>query len=283
MNGDYQPAVEQATARPRRLLTQNRELKAIGVWNWTLPAWAGRLPTGKTYNTCPSAGVCRHVCYALNGTYRFPAVKAKHQANLAFVLEDLGGWEDAMSAELCAPRFHGGFVRIHDAGDFFTDGYTLAWLRIARAHPEVTFYCYTKEVQRFRNLVEPNPPSNFLWVYSLGGTQDAELDLVRDRVADVFPDERAIDAAGWNSQEASDLLAVLGPRLVGIPANRIPHFLKLLGGRRFSEWQAEVDRERSERHARRLGEQRRVRRAGGADAGAGPDIHIPSPRPPSEP
>ncbi len=30
--------------RPRRLLTQNRELKAIGVWNWTLPAWAGRLP-----------------------------------------------------------------------------------------------------------------------------------------------------------------------------------------------------------------------------------------------
>ena len=29
--------------RPVRLLTQNRELRAIGVWNWTLPAWAGRL------------------------------------------------------------------------------------------------------------------------------------------------------------------------------------------------------------------------------------------------
>ncbi|MBS2548370.1 hypothetical protein KGQ19_16005 [Catenulispora sp. NL8] len=39
------------------LLTQNRELKKIGVWNFTLPAWAGRLPDSRTYNTCPSAGV----------------------------------------------------------------------------------------------------------------------------------------------------------------------------------------------------------------------------------
>lgn len=270
-------------SRPRRLLTQNRELKAIGVWNWTLPAWAGRLPTGRTYNTCPSAGVCRHVCYALNGTYRFPAVKAKHQANLAFVLEDIGGWEDAMSAELSAPKFQGTFVRIHDAGDFFSDGYTLAWLRIMRAHPEVTFYAYTKEVRRFRNLVEPNPPSNFLWVYSLGGTQDNELDLTRDRVADVFPDERSIQDAGWSSQEASDLLAVLGPRLVGIPANRIPHFVRLLGKRRFSQWQAEVDAERRERRRRQQRRAERGQRFDEARTGETvPEIHIPSPRTPSE-
>jgi hypothetical protein len=53
-------------ARPRQLLTQNRELKAIGVWNWTLPAWAGRLDDGRTFNTCPSAGICAKVCYASN-------------------------------------------------------------------------------------------------------------------------------------------------------------------------------------------------------------------------
>jgi len=39
-------------------------MKQIGAWNWSLPAWAGRLPDGRTYNTCPSAGVCRWVCYA---------------------------------------------------------------------------------------------------------------------------------------------------------------------------------------------------------------------------
>lgn len=248
---DDEPRRDDPVTRPARLLTQNRELKAIGVWNWSIPAWAGKLETGVNYNTCPSAGVCRHVCYALNGTYRFPAVKAKHQANLRFVLEDLPGWEAAMSAELSAPRFDGVFLRVHDAGDFFSDDYTAAWLRIMRARPEVTFYAYTKEVRRFRRLVEPDPPPNFLWVFSLGGTQDSELDMARDRVADVFPDEQAIAEAGWSSQDASDLLAVLGPRLVGIPANRIPHFLKRLRGRRFSQWQAEVDAEAAARRTRR--------------------------------
>ena len=133
----------------------------------------------------------------------------------------------------------------HYSGDFFSDAYLAGWLRIIRARPTVNFYAYTKEVARFRSMVEPDPPENFLWVYSFGGTQDADLDVERDRVADVFPDEDAIAAAGWHSQEASDLLAVLGPRLVGIPANRIPHYLKRLAGRTFRSWQAEVDAERA--------------------------------------
>jgi hypothetical protein len=237
--------------RPAKLLTQNREMKAIGVWNWTLPAWAGRLPDGRTYNTCPSAGVCRQVCYARNGTYLWPVVKAKHQANLRFVLDDLAGWEVAMVTELGARKFIDGWIRIHDSGDFFCDEYLLAWLRIMHARPRVKFYAYTKEVNRFRRLVQPSPPPNFWWVYSYGGTQDAALDPQVDRVADVFGDEAAITAAGWSSQEASDLLAVLGPRLVGVPANRIPAFLTRLAGRRFSDWQADVDAEREAKHKSR--------------------------------
>lgn len=245
------PAQSSSPSRPSRLLTQNREMRAIGVWNWSLPAWAGRLPDGRAFNTCPSAGICRQVCYARHGTYTWPVVRAKHQANLAFVLDDLPGWEHAMTTELGDAKFYGTWIRIHDSGDFFSDAYTRAWLRIIRARPQVNFYAYTKEVARFRTLVEPEAPSNFLWVYSFGGTQDAALDLTRDRVADVFPDEDAIAAAGWHSQEASDLLAVLGPRLVGIPANRIPHYLKRLKGRTFRSWQAEVDAERRARQSAR--------------------------------
>ncbi|WP_435158194.1 GP88 family protein [Amycolatopsis sacchari] len=236
-----------APPRPKPLLTQNRELRAIGVYNWTLPAWAGRLPDGRTYNTCPSAGICREVCYARHGTYLWPAVRAKHQANLQFVLDDLPGWEQAMCAELAAAKFDGRWIRVHDSGDFFSDAYTRSWLSVMRCRSNVNFYCYTKEIERFRRLVEPYPPDNFLWVYSYGGTQDGEIDTTTDRIADVFPDEESIAVAGWSSQEASDLLAVLGPRLVGVPANRIPHFLRRLRGRRFSEWQAEVDAERRAR------------------------------------
>uniref|UniRef100_UPI00397A4555 GP88 family protein n=1 Tax=Amycolatopsis sp. cmx-4-61 TaxID=2790937 RepID=UPI00397A4555 len=131
-----------------------------------------------------------------------------------------------------------------------SDDYLLAWLDICRTRPDTNFYAYTKEVSRFRSLVEPDPPPNFLWVYSYGGKQDAALNPAVDRVADVFPDEAAIVEAGWASQEASDLLAVLGPQLVGVPANRIPSYLKRLAGRRFSEWQAEVDAARSARRTR---------------------------------
>ncbi|UJW32607.1 hypothetical protein L3Q67_02110 [Saccharothrix sp. AJ9571] len=225
-------------------------MRAIGVWNWSLPALAARLPDGRTQVTCPAAGACARICYGRNGTYRFPVVQARHQANLAFVLDDLPGWERAMIRELSERRFGGRFVRVHDVGDFFSDAYTLAWCRVMHASPATTFYAYTKEVRRFKRLIEPDPPPNFLWVYSYSGREDSFIDPDRDRVADVFPDEDAIAAAGWSSQEASDLLAVLGPRLVGVPANRIPQFLTRLGQRRLSEWQAELDAQRRRRHLR---------------------------------
>ncbi|MGH3938695.1 MAG: GP88 family protein [Pseudonocardiaceae bacterium] len=236
-------------SRPGRLLTQNREMKRIGAWNWTLPAWAGRLADGRTYNTCPSAGVCRQVCYARSGTYLWPAVKAKHQANLRFVLDDLPGWQAAMITELGAPKFVGVWIRIHDSGDFFCDDYVVAWLQVMAARPAVNFYAYTKEVDRFRRLVEPHRPPNFWWVYSYGGTQDTALDPQVDRVADVFPTEHAISTAGWSSQQSSDLLAVLGPRLVGVAANQIPASRKL-GGRRISQWQTQANTDRNTRRAR---------------------------------
>ncbi|MCP3800723.1 hypothetical protein NLX83_15755 [Allokutzneria sp. A3M-2-11 16] len=237
-------AIEPVIPRPKRLLTQNARLRRIGVWNWTLPALALRLPDGRTVRTCPSAGVCAQACYARAGTYTWPVVAAKHAANLAFVLDDPHGWEKAMLAELAAPRFTGAWVRIHDSGDFFSDTYLTAWLRIIRARPATYFYCYTKEVDRVRRLVVPDPPGNFRWVFSFGGTQDAEL-REDDRVADVFPDSDAITEAGWASQEASDLLAVLGPRRVGIPANRLPSARKRLRGRTFRTWQAETTRNRA--------------------------------------
>ncbi len=229
--------------RPKRLLTQNSELRRIGVWNWSLPALAARLPDGRTVNTCPAAGVCAQICYARNGTYNIPTVRARHLANLAYVLDDLDGWKQQMTAELSAAKFQAKWIRVHDAGDFFSDDYLTAWLRIMGACPGVNFYCYTKEVSRFRRLVKHCAPGNFWWVYSYGGREDGLLHD-GDRVADVFPSEEAIAAAGWNSQDASDLLAVLGPAPVGIPANNIPQFRRRQGNRTLAQWQAERDRRR---------------------------------------
>jgi hypothetical protein len=151
-------------------------------------------------------------------------------------------WQAQMLSEVQHKKMIGKHVRIHDAGDFYNDEYLLAWLEIARQTPDVTFYCYTKEVSRFKRLVEPNCPVNFRYLYSMGGKEDHLIDKEVDRHADVFPDDVAILDAGYMNQDASDLLAITLPTTkIGIPANNIRHFNKKMSGRTFSALQTERD------------------------------------------
>jgi len=67
------------------------------------------------------------------------------------------------------------------------------------------------------------------------------------RHADVFPDEQTLTDAGYSSQDASDLLAVLWPTTrIGIPANNIKHFNRRIAGRTFSQMQTELDERRAQ-------------------------------------
>ncbi|MFI1701451.1 hypothetical protein ACH419_36600 [Streptomyces bobili] len=221
------------------LLSQNERMKKQGIFNFTLPAWVVRLtdeaPDGtttvRTINVCPSAGVCAKHCYALgsdSGFIRFPAARARHLRNLRMVLDTPLLWQERMATELRHPRYQPdpkkgklGYIRIHDAGDFFDDSYTRTWLQIISGAPkELTFYAYTKEVSRFRRLVVPNQPTNFKFLYSLGGKEDHLIDRTKDRYADVFPTLAQLEGAGFSSQAASDILAVDGPPRVGMTVNR---------------------------------------------------------------
>lgn len=240
--------------RPENLLTQNSELRRIGVYNWTLPAWIVELPNGQRFNTCPNAGVCARVCYARFGTYRFSNVKQRHMENLLYVLDSEHEWELQMVAELRRRKFRasrqphdltcdpadywlrnwiqrgGKAVRIHDAGDFFSDDYLCAWIRIAQSTPDVLFYAYTKEVERIKRHVVF--PINLRFIYSFGGRQDDLIDVDTDRHADVFPTVEALEQAGYTDQEDSDLLAICLPtNKIGIVANNIPTANKRFAGR----------------------------------------------------
>jgi hypothetical protein len=158
------------------LLTNgNSDLRRDRIWTWTLPAWVVTLPDGTKFNTCPSAGQCAPMCYARKGTYRFGNVLNAHMRNLMLVLDSLPEWEAEMSKELNHVKFRGAHVRVHDAGDFFNDEYLSAWLRIITDHPETIFYCYTKEIERFKRMVEPFTYINFRFVYSYGGRQDSAI------------------------------------------------------------------------------------------------------------
>lgn len=135
------------------LLRQNAELKKDHVFNWSLPAWVTTFEDGTSFNVCPQAGACAKVCYAMNGTYRFPAVKAAHQRNLlltqdgtfmADMITELRGKKfrpkneprvvaGLDSIEHLSPRVQellnsgAAAVRVHDGGDFYSDEYLADW------------------------------------------------------------------------------------------------------------------------------------------------------------
>ncbi|WP_331752044.1 GP88 family protein [Streptomyces sp. NBC_00829] len=49
------------STKPKRLLTQNSDLRRIGVFNWTLPAFVIEMPDGSHFNVCPPGGRVRPV------------------------------------------------------------------------------------------------------------------------------------------------------------------------------------------------------------------------------
>lgn len=245
------------------MLRQNSELRPHRIWNWTLPAWYVTLEDGTRFHTCPNAGICAQYCYARNGTYLFKNVLKAHTGNLLRVLNDPKRWQEDMRLELGKKKYRatgtarelpdvldfdalepdirqwvlsgGAAIRIHDSGDFFSDWYLDLWLELADWFPDLLFYAYTKEVALIKNKTTEFP-WNFRIVFSTGGLQDHMIDPSADRHADVFQNEESLIAAGYSSQDASDLLAVLLPtKKIGIPANNIRHFNKRLAGRRFSE------------------------------------------------
>ena len=236
--------IGEVVTNDRPLLTQNSQMKREGIYNFSLPALAARLEDGRTVKVCRTAGSCAPLCYARVNAYAFPGVKAAHTRNLTLIIDDLPRFEERMTAEVQHERMVGRNVRIHDSGEFFSTSYLEAWLRIMRNTPEVNFYTYTKEVSLFREIVEPDPPGNFKWVYSLGGWEDGLIDINTDRHAEVFPDADAVEAAGYHDQTASDLLAVYGPPKVGIPANNIPKLKRKQGRETFGSLQKSLERDR---------------------------------------
>jgi hypothetical protein len=154
-------------------------------------------------------------------------------SNLERVLDDMNQWTADMLDELAHRRFDGAYVRVHDGGDFFSEQYLRAWLTIMRARPKTEFYAYTKEVDLFKRVVEPDPPSNFRWIYSYGGRWDHLIED-DDRQADVFPTVEALEAAGFHDQEASDLLAITGPKKVGIVVNNHPGAVRAMNDMSFA-------------------------------------------------
>lgn len=202
----------------KSLFTKNSKIKksansSVEVYNWTIPA----LKTKDGFKTCPNAGKCAIGCYAQMGAYVWSNVSKVHHSK--FNATRHPGFVPAAVTELvnlerkAAKRSKQLYIRIHDAGDFYSKDYALNWFRIIRQCPNVEFYAYTKQVELFKELDVPN---NLTIIYSYGGRQDKLINPELDRHSAVFENETDLLKAGYINASKNDLLALTDNPKVGL-------------------------------------------------------------------
>lgn len=106
-------------------------------------------------------------------------------------------------------------VRIHASGDFFSQRYFNAWVRVAFSRPDVKFFGYTKVLK----YVSASKPDNFKLVYSFGGKQDSALSneptcFVVNNIEQAM--EKGVEIACPDSKSANDFEYIMNSKSFAI-------------------------------------------------------------------
>lgn len=218
-----------------KLLTQNAKMKRSGggkfaLYNFGIPAF--RSASGEA--TCPNAGACAAGCYARQGAYNWPTVKAAYEARYqatknaaSFYLAMVDEIKRVLkSTDRDGKRL---VIRIHDSGDFYSREYFNTWIGIIQTFPRVTFYAYTKQVEMLRNEALPE---NFKLNFSYGGKQDALIRPDVDSNSRVFKTSQDLKRAGYKdtSNDDSHAFSNAKQRRIGLVYHGAKNFEKTSWG-----------------------------------------------------
>lgn len=181
--------------------------KGIKIVNFTLPAFRSK----DGFVTCPNASKCATACYARTAFYMFKNVSNKHHANLTATQSPL--FIPLAIAELQKKKPT--YVRIHDAGDFYSLEYFYSWIAIAKALPDIKFYAYSKQVQMIKEN-QDKIPENLIIIFSFGGKQDNLIDKENDRHSFVFEHLDELWSKGYIDASSDDLNAIGDIKKIGL-------------------------------------------------------------------
>jgi hypothetical protein len=188
--------------RPKKLLKQNEKMKHSNgeleqFFNIGFAALTGVALDENTneiiiVNTCPGAGSCKVDCFAMKGgKIQFQGPWLSDGRILTYLLNDPEGFMSQLSSEIAKEEKKGdkgGYtvtIRWHDAGDFFSPEYVDLAMNLAKAHPGVMFYAYTK----MADVALAEKPANFMINWSEGAhtsqekkvkAQDPELEKTKN-------------------------------------------------------------------------------------------------------
>ena len=117
-------------------------------------------------------------CFAASEELRYPNVYKSRRYNFDLInnyviKKDLKGLTNLINNSIQSNRKNITKVRIHESGDFYNPLYLKAWLNVARLNKDIKFYCYSKSLKFFMEVLLPN---NFYMVASYGSKYDHLID-----------------------------------------------------------------------------------------------------------
>ena len=190
--------------RPAKILKQNEKMQHSDgtssiYFNVGLPALLGLAVDEEKnefviINTCPGAGKCQIYCYAMKGGYvQWKDVSMSQSKLLNYLYNDPEGFMRQLHEEILAETSKYDkkdtkvVVRWHDAGDFFSPDYLNYAINLAKSHPDVDFYAYTK----IADVAKKKLPDNFKMNFSSGAkpSQEKQIDLKTTKSSFVVPRE----------------------------------------------------------------------------------------------
>lgn len=185
--------------------TNNSKLKKTGTVSFNLPAFK----SADGFQVCPKAGGCATVCYARQGYYVMPQVAATREFNLKVVRGSLKKFVKQAIDDLKTIKAL--TVRLHDSGDFFSQEYLDAWIKVIKRFPEKKFYAYTKSLHLDFSAV----PTNLQIIQSAGGLLDKSMDLTKSH-SRIFASDSDRIAAGYIDGNVNDQPAIDGEIKIGL-------------------------------------------------------------------
>ena len=115
-------------------------------------------------------------CYAASAEIRLPKVYElrRHNYDTLLSLRETSKMVNMILDSMHKANMKGiTKVRVHESGDYFNFSYFRAWMEVATAFPNVTFYSYTKSLPHVINgKAKGIIPPNFIFTASKGGHFD---------------------------------------------------------------------------------------------------------------
>jgi len=144
-------------------------------------------------------------CYA-SVVERYPAVRNQRWSNFEAVRKMSGG--ELVSTLLDSIPEKAERIRIHGGGDFFSQDYFDAWLKVARARPDIIMWAFTKSVGFWVKRIN-EIPFNLTLQASWGGQFDVLIKRYSLKSAKVF---KSAEDVGDLPIDTDDTLAMTGSR-----------------------------------------------------------------------